>query len=343
MQAPLTPMQKAEIDARINRWGVVSAFLVTYVLFAIPTAFAGDYADYGDAHTAFGTFLESVDDLLNAVLAPGSNAALFIEAFFVFGVVWKLVTSVAGYMLRSKELIDVFQALILIGIVRAILDFYGPLTSALFSWSGDFASAIQEPIVGTGDVFFVVDYLQNILAAITHEDTSIFDGIKLAIATMILSLMLILLSILAFLAVAWAVWGFALSKLIGWMFIPFLLFERTVFLFDGWLRFMVGFLLYAVIARVNLVLVLVLFASYFGLPLDSPVGPDRAFPIPNVDEIGGLMSLLVIAILSLISTGGFATALAGGVGGFGQAVGTVARTVALGLGGAARRAAATSR
>ena len=330
MQASLTPVQKTEIDARINRWSIVNAFLVTYV-FAIPTAFAGDYADYGDAHTAFGTFLESVDDLLNAVLAPGSNAESFIDAFFHFGAVWKLVTSVAGYMLRSKELTDVFQAVILICIVRAILDFYGPLTSVLFSWSGDFASAIQKPIVGTGDVFFVVDYVYNIAAALTYEDTSIFDGIKLIIGGLFMSIAIGVLNILAFLAVTWAVWGFALSKLIGWMFIPFLLFERTVFLFDGWLRFMVGFLLYAVIARVNLVLVLVLFASYFGLPLDSPVGPDRAFPIPNVDEISGLMSLLVIAILSLISTGSFATAIAGGVGGFGQALGTVARTVALRL------------
>ncbi|MEM7083753.1 MAG: type IV secretion system protein [Pseudomonadota bacterium] len=343
MQTPLNPIQQRAIELRINRFAVISAAVITYLVFFIPTAFAGDYSDYGDAHTAFGTFLDSVEDLLDAVLAPGSNAAAFIEAFFLFGVIYKLVTVIAKYMLLAGELIDVFQAIILIAIVRALLDFYGPVTSALFSWSGDFASAIQEPIVGTGDVFFVTEYIQNIIAAITHEDTSIWDGIKIAFATMLLSGTLLILSILAFFAVAWAVWGFALSKLIGWMFIPFLLFERTAFLFDGWLRFMVGFLLYAVIARVNLVLVLVLFASYFGLPLDSPVGPDRAFPIPNVDEIGGLLSLLIIAILSLISTGRFATALAGGVGGFGQAVGTIARTAALGFGGAARRAAATSR
>ncbi len=342
MQAPLNMLERAQLEARINRWGAISGFVVTYLLFVVPVAFGGDYSDYGNAHVAFGTFLGSVEDLLAAVLAPGSNAAAFIEAFFVFGVVFKLVTVVAGYMLLTKDLTDVFQALILIAVVRALLDFYAPITSALFSWSGDFASSIQEPIVGTGDVFFLVDYLQNIWSAITHEDTSIFDGIKLVFATMLLWGLLLLLSILAFLAVAWAVWGFALAKLIGWMFIPFLLFERTVFLFDGWLRFMVGFLLYAVIARVNLVLVLVLFASYFGLPLDSPVGPDRVFPIPNVDEIGGLLSLLVIAVLSLISTSRFAIALASGVGGFGQAVGSVARTAALGFGGAARRAAATS-
>ncbi len=332
MRRILSTVDHIQLEEIISRFAIFSAIFITSLIYGFPDVLAAapDYGDNSAAHTSFGSFLSSVSTLLNLVLSPGSPSATFIDAFFYFGVIYKIVVVTAKYMLLSADINDFFEAIIVIAIVRALIDLYPSLTSLLFNWTGDFAAAIQTPIVGTGDVFFLTEYLQNILGAITYDDTSLWDGFKMALSTGVLWFLLSGLSILAFFAVAWAVWGYSLAKLIGWMFIPFLLFERTVFLFDGWLRFMIGFLLYAVVARVNLVLVLVLFASYFGLPLNSGVGPVRSFPIPNIDEVGGLLSLLVIAILSLISTGRFAAALAGGVGGYGDSVSTAARFMSRG-------------
>lgn len=309
--------------------GLCSVF--TLVTPQAALAASPDYADNDSAHEAFGSFLRTVSSLFNNIFVSGSEVSAFIEAFFLFGVIYKLVSVVASYMLRTGNLADLFQAVILIAIVRALLDGYGVVTSALFGWSQGFAGVIQLPIVGNSDVFFLTDYVQNIVNTIWHEDASIFDGIKLTVATGVLWLLLTTLNVLSFFAVAWAAWGFILAKLVGMIFLPFLLFERTAFLFDGWLRFFVGFLIFAVIARINLLLVLVLLTSYFDLPLDAATGPLRTYPIANVDDIGGLLSLLVIAVVSLISSGRFATALAGGVGGFGSAVSSLSRSASLSI------------
>lgn len=328
--------------ARQRFWLFCLCFVSFYLFFLPSTAWAqaADYGDYGEAFTSFQNFLTTVAAYIDLVLAPGSNAAQFIEAFFYAFAFYRISFAIAGWMMFDN-LPGLVAAVLLVAVVRIMLDFYDPLTSLLLSWAGDFAGSIQQPITGNGDVFFVVGYLTNILDSISLPSITIFNAVSALMAIITLAALTFLLSVLAFFAVAWGVYGFALAKLIGWMFLPFILIERTAALFDGWIKFMLGFLFYMVIARVNLVLVLILFTTYLNLPLTSGTAPGVPFvvPVDDFSDLGGLVSLLIISILSLISTGKFAVALAGGVGGFGGALSQAVLSVGLGvsrLGAAAR-------
>ena len=292
------------------------------------TSFAGDTATYGEAHTSFSQFLGVLSGHINTILAAGSPASQFVEALFLTAVSIRLIIALSKWVLDTSALADFLAVIMVIAIVRILMDQYQFITTSLFAWAGDFASVIQLPIVGNADAFFVVDYIIKINSSITWEDASIWDGFRIALGSAILSGFVLVLNLVAFFGMTWAVWGFAIAQLIGWMFVPLLLFERTSFIFDGWVRFFVGFLVYTVIVRVNLVLTLLLLTTFYGLPINGGTAPDSVFVVNSADlaQHGGLLALILIAILSIISTGKFATAIAGGVGGFGDAIVTITRT-----------------
>jgi len=124
--------------------------------------------------------------------------------------------------------------------------------------------------------------------------------------------------LLAVLTVTWAIWGYSLAKMIGWMFIPMLMFQRLEWLFSGWLRLFFGFLLYNVIARVNLVLVALILKNLLGATSISPT-QDMPFQMAmtSIYDVAGVLVFLVVAVLALISTGKFASTIAGSGGGGG--------------------------
>lgn len=302
-----------------TRWLAFVVAVVTVLVYSA-TARAADYGGTEIATENFNFFAESVADYLTLVLAADSNASQFIEAFFLFAIIYRLVIVLANWVLGAAELIQVFQVVLLIAIVRILMDFYPDITSALFLWSEGFAAALQEPALGTSDAYFAFNFMTNVLEAISYEDASLWDGIKNALGSLVLFISISVLQAVVFFALAWSVWGYLLAKLIGWMFIPFLLFDRLQFLFDGWLRFFVGFLIYGVMARANVVLVVLLFSTMFGVEPTSPDGPGRVFAMSGLGyhEIGGFIALAMLSIVSLFMTGRFAVAIAGGVGGFGQ-------------------------
>jgi hypothetical protein len=83
-------------------------------------------------------------------------------------------------------------------------------------------------------------------------------------------------------------------------------------LFDGWLRFLFGFLLYSVIARVNLTLVVLALSSLYGVPPLNPGVSTIHIGGAMLFELGGLLAFVLVGILALISTGRFVSSVVGG-------------------------------
>jgi hypothetical protein len=331
---------KHELEIR-NRAAVVA--LVSWALFLLPGLAVGA-ADYGSMPEAFGSFnkfLKDVGGYLDIVAAPSSDAGRFIEAEFLALFIFRLSIEVSKWVFNHADVVDVFAIVLLGAMVRIFMDFYDEITTILLSWASDVGGAVQFPIVGSKDVFFAVSYINNMINAFTLPEASFFSSIKLVIIVLSIQGIVWLLSIMAFFCMAWGVYGFALAKLVGWFFIPFVLLERTASLFDGWLRYLVGFLVYMVIARVNIVLVLILLSSYLGISLTTVRAGGAVdavtFSGSDFSNLGGFVALLIISVFALLSTGKFAMAIAGGVGGFGG----VAGRMALGASVMARRMAAT--
>jgi hypothetical protein len=311
----------------------VAVFILVLFSGASEAYTAPNYGSVSDSFSSFNAFLTRVSAYIGIILNPTNNAGLYVEALFFALWAYRLIVELGKFIFNASSLVGLFTVLMLGFIVRILMTSYDPLTSLLLTWAGDAASAIQFPIVGSNDAFFVSSYVNQIMQSITLPETSIFASISQVLLITALQFVIWILSILSFFALTWGVWGFALAKLVGWFFIPFMLLERTAALFDGWLKLMVGFLVYIFIARANLVLVLILISTYFNLPL-SPAGLSVGYAInvspSNFTEIGGFLSLLVIAVLALLSTGKFATAIASGLGGFGGAIHEASRMAGAG-------------
>ncbi|WP_417536646.1 type IV secretion system protein [Methylophaga sp.] len=310
---------------------------VIWLVFGSDAVFAAsDYGDIEEAHSSFTGFLTAISAVISNLLSPTSNAAQFVNAEFIAFATYRLTIVVGKWAFDSADLVEVFSVVMLIAIVQILIDFYDVLTTGLLTWSGDFAGVISNEITGTDDVFFTVSYLSNLSDSITFEEGgwSIIPDVVPAFLMLLCFGLLWLLGTAAFVGMAWAIWGFALAKLIGWFFIPFLLLERTAELFDSWLRFLIGFLFYAVIIRVNMALVVLLLSAYFGVPMTVGENPEPIIiEVDSFSNVAGFIALYVVGILSIFATGKFATAIAGGVGGFG---GTLGRVAMAGAAGASR-------
>lgn len=292
-----------------------------------------DYSNVRESYDAFDLFVQAVKGYLVLITGPGTPGALISSMLFLAIAIYVFSMALAKWMMRQTDLFDVGIAVLLIFIVKTLQTFYDNLTEILHSFSTDLAGAIQQPIVGTTDVLFAPAYIHNIMTNITLTPTDIFTGIESVIAIVLAYLLAGLLSVVSFFTVAWGTWGYAVAKLIGWVFIPFLMVPRLSFLFDGWFRFLVGFLIYDVLARLNIALSLVLFTTYFGLPLSAgSVGSSIAMPGLTFSEFAGFFVLAIVALVGLMATGKFSIAIASGVGGVGSGL----ARLTLGAGSAAR-------
>ena len=315
--------------ARERVFTFISCIIFLFFYSAKAFAVADDPGSFGSISSNLGAFQGNVATLVANLLADPSLNNMVDMMFKAFAAITIINLFVRWQFGAGVTMADMFSTVVLIGIVRVFMVGFDSLTTAAWGWSEGVAAGIQKVAIGNTDLLFMPQFMYDVIGAISWESISWFDGIAAVVGLIVIYLASFFLTILAVIASSWALWGYVLAKVIGWLFIPFVLFERLAFLFDGWLRLFVGFLIYNIIARVNLVLVTILLQSFFNLPSPALGVSDKFFfTISHFTDILALLALLAIAILSLLSTGSFAKEIAGGVGGVGSSV----RTAAMGLG-----------
>ena len=228
----------------------------------------------------------------------------------------------------------IYTALMLF-VVSAMMNNYTMVMEAFWAWSNGFAGALQKAVIdgNSGDPMAIGAAITSICDAVNIDPEFTSNPLTLfgtALSAIVVECVAIILGVLATFNSMWAAWGFMVAYMIGFMFIPFVLFERLAWVFDGWLRFTFGFLVYGVVSRANLLLVLIVLCTYFHLPL-SLAAPQKvfAFTIENVKDVFGLLCFLLVGILALFSTGAFASTIVSGAagGGAGRSISQAARTI----------------
>jgi len=308
--------------------------IIVFSVFAAPiSAIAETPTDYSGSLQRMDAFMKTVTKQLNNILND-SKLEKFVNALWNALTVILLFTAFAKFSMGTISIYELVHPLLLIMITRIMLNNYDYLTSICWDWSEGIAGGIQNAVIGSTDPFILPGFIHDVIAGIQTKDVSFMSGLNLVLAGWIIIAIIFLLSVLAFLANAWALWGFALSKIIGWFFIPFLMLQRTSYLFDGWVRLFTGFLVYGIIARANLLLTVLAIKAFFQIPggiLNT--GQTIRLGFEGVADVFGLAAFLLIAILALIATGRFATTVVSGAGGFGDSVRGVAQNLALALKG----------
>jgi TrbL/VirB6 plasmid conjugal transfer protein len=286
------------------------------------------YSDPVDIARGLGSFITKIDPLVNTAIA--STAFLnFVDMIWVAFTVIVIVYALASYAAGETTLFGLLNTAIFIMLVRVLMTTYSLFTDGLWGAFYGIALTLQESMIGTSDPFFSPRFISALWQSITFPSTwswvDLINALKLGMGLFALSVLATLLSALAYFCVLFGFWGSALAKLIGLAFIPTLLLERTSFLFDGWLRFYLGFCVYAMIAQLNVVMVCVALALYYGFALPPTLGAISTSTVPTMTDISEMLGLFVyfiIGLISLFSTGRFAASIIGGAagGGLGAAI-----------------------
>ena len=312
----------ASASANYNYPLTIAVLIFALLLFSANAA-AEPPPSFDDTLERFNAFVAAVNQMLDNIINDDSLSGIVYIQWTAFSVCLLVIVGVK-YIFYDLTVYDLIQPLLMISIVKIILDNYNFLTGLGWDLSEGIAGAIQEAAVGSGDPFLLSGFLIDLVNGIALQ-----SGVSLLTSTLwtimsgsIVVAAIFLLSIVGFFVNVWAMWGYVLSKIIGFFFIPFLMLKRTEFLFDGWLRLYSGFLVYGIIARANLVLVALAMKTLFrlnGYAIESVT----QWEIIDIADILGLMSYMCIGIVSLFCTGRFAAAVVSGTTGLGSAAGAV--------------------
>ena len=282
----------------------------------------------------FNRFINKVEALTSRAITE-QDFVEFVDMMFLAFSVYLIVTTMYNYSLKAASLADIFSMILLISMTKMLMVNFDSLVSACWGVAVGVANSLQRGMVGNDDLFFGPRFIGSIMESVMFSGgswTQPFRAVKAAMIVFMASGMMILLSMLSYISAIWAFWGFSLSKLIGLLFVPTLLFEKLHFLFDGWLRFMFGFVVYYIIARLNLVMVACSLALYLGVGL-PPTPQSSPIEFPDVEsffEVYGLLTFTFVGILALFSTGKFAGTIVAGAGGGGMGSAILGATRAIG-------------
>jgi hypothetical protein len=270
-----------------------------------PSQFEGTASGFQHFYTYIAPFIKKI--VTHSVI---TDFSLTLWKFFtVMMICWQLYL----YVFKGAELIDFFNAIFLISIVHVLMVQFDLLTSALWSWSEGISSGIQISAIGVSDDFYAPRYIWNLITSFNWSAKNILLYPEQVAACVMLGIAGVILSVCSFFATVWAMWGYSLAKIIGLLFIPTLLFEPLSWLFDGWLRFFFGFLLFNIVAKATLMLVLIALAAFFHDSLGSvPQHMGYQYAFNSFADVLGIFVFLVLGIIALFSTGSFVRSIVSG-------------------------------
>jgi hypothetical protein len=232
--------------------------------------------------------------------------------------IWKFV----GFAFRGFDVMDILEVMLTIGFVFTLQSSYQIIFPAIFSAGRFIGDAIGSGILAAPPGGSLAEAMMGMFARANFEPQCgnplqcLAEGLPTLIAALLATVAVILLGAVAVLVELWTIWGFAIAYAIGWVTIPFLMYERLSFLFEGWLKFFFGVTVYAIVAKANLALVFLGIELVLGL---TP-GVNGAAPhttVTGLFDVLGLLVFVAVGIFSLTATGSFASSIVMGAGGGG--------------------------
>ncbi|WAH62216.1 hypothetical protein LZ023_40780 (plasmid) [Pseudomonas silvicola] len=279
-----------------------------------------------------GIFSGALADFVNGVMNDTSGDIytytwMMFLTFSVIGIVIEVAKFIWGGYQMESHLTFILWWFACFGIMGG----YNAFTEAVWGIGVGLSNAYQQYLVGNTDNFFLAQWIHKSMAAVVLEDLSFFDTVRLMGYYWIWMVAGTLLDLVAYLAAMWADFGYALSKVIGIIFVPFLLLPATRPLFDGWFKFFTGFVVLLIVIKATMVVAAItvkailesLGVSFSGGGYGS-VGEVVQIAKENMYLVGDAAVMLIIAILFVLSSFVFAGTLASGVGSLSGGLGTAA-------------------
>jgi hypothetical protein len=329
---------------------------IAFVLLAGLLLFWADaaHADMGDGYKKIGDFETlMVQRVTTMVTDPTSQLRFAASRLFYAMALGFFVWKAAGWAIRGLNLADMFFTVAQIISVGVLMTALPTITLSMFQASLFIGNAMLAGLAGvstnSADGAAVPIALMNLFGRYTLipecgawaaiPGGCIASNLAAVLASVGTGLVLVALGIASLITDIWGFWGFAIALAIGPVLVPFMLYDRLSFLFDGWVRFFFGFLVYTIVARVNLALVAVALMTFqnatVGALLGGGVSAATVPPVKSFAEVIGLLLFAGVGLFTLMATGAFARSMVMGAGGGGVQFSAIARGAVGTISGAA--------
>lgn len=305
------------------------------------------HAALDDAFKQVANFEDQIVDRVIAVV-DGGALSKFAATLFVVLALALFMLKAMGWALRGFKLAEMVETTVRILLTGFMLASFTVVVPACFSATLYVGQALLAGITGLAQgspqalamPSSLVDTLVTYGLQISpnchldwYKPWNILDCIKggaiALVAALVMSVVLGLLCIAIMLVDIWGFWLYGISLAVGPVLLPFTLYDRLAFLFEGWLRFFFGTVVYVILARINLALVAVAILTFWGSTpsaLGTFTAPTLA-PLDDITNILGLMLFAGVGIFTLLATGRFSAAVVAGAAAGGLNFAKVARAV----------------
>ena len=310
---------------------VIALALGMFAIFMAPLIFmpAAEAALSENMRSVFsGELKDFVTGIMSGTNNPVSNFAWMIFAAFSFIL---FVIEVIKFIWQGNQTESHLLALCMFFITFMIMGSYDGFTNGIWGIAVGISDGYQEQLVGNTDNFFLTQWMHKTFKAVVVEDLSMWDPVKLLGYVSVWTAAGIVLDAVAYLAAMWADFGYAVGKVVGFVFIPCLLLPATRSLFDGWFKFFTGFGFLLIVLKATMVVAAIAIKAIVGTLGVKYVGSGFAaeptamtITVQEMYKLADAAAMLFIAALFVLSSFAFASALAGGLGNLSGGLGSAA-------------------
>lgn len=284
----------------------------------------------------------NINEYINAVMSSsGSDIYVFVMAVATF----LMFVCAAGEILKfiggKADWVAMLTLVILWIVTMALITSFGMVTDTIKYAFNELADTFQYLTIGSRDKLFLSNFIDGVInKAVQAPDVGFTDAIYMWAITIIWAVISLFLQVAFYLSDVYATLGIGLAQMLGVLFIPFLIAPWTRGIFDGWVKFFIGWGVCGLVLRITCLLSMLVMkatinaAGDFQNPGSALIDSnyDISAPLVVTDEnLGLLIAIIVFGFISCVmifSSYSFAKMLASGVGSASNAATNAAKQVA---------------
>ena len=267
-----------------------------------------------------GGFFNKASRLTDQLIGVSTELSRFSELEWTSFAVFALVIVLIKWTTGAAAIKDVIFVVLMILIAQSLMQSYEYVLAVLWEITTVLSDDINRNtyqalnleatgIRSTG--VFLLDMINHIMERITFKPVSAKSGLFSMFTSFAISIrdgifmIIFFLVLIAVFCTSWVIsvvglWSLLLGKVLGPIFIPFLIFKRANSFFDGWLNFMLGSVAYLIIAQINIAFTTLIIIDLF----DSAIiaGEIQTLNPEDILRLFSYTGLLVVAVFAMFRT-----------------------------------------